>query len=90
MSSRSGHYTPEQLAAILEHAAGTPPNGTESNFQNPANNNALAIAVAAIGLALSTFVILVRAYSRLVCTKVSRVEDCKLRPAIGKSTLTYM
>lgn len=54
-----------------------PPPGIQSNFDNPPNGN----VEAHIGIAICIFIVFVggslRAYSKIVCMKQVRLEDCK-------------
>ncbi|KAH9904189.1 hypothetical protein F4778DRAFT_734341 [Xylariomycetidae sp. FL2044] len=62
-------------SAILNGAALTPPGDTVSNFENPDNENGLTHFAVAICLIVSTFGMLTRGYSRIVCVKRVEIED---------------
>ncbi|KAF2965399.1 hypothetical protein GQX73_g8171 [Xylaria multiplex] len=66
---------PAEQQAILEGAALPPPPGKLSAFDNPPNNNALALAVAILGLSVSSILLLFRAYTRIFVLRTVRIED---------------
>lgn len=70
---------PSEQQAILNQAALPPPQGQTSNFENPPNNNDLALKVCVLCLTVSSILLLVRSYTRIVVLKIFRVEDGMLR-----------
>ncbi|KAI1192470.1 hypothetical protein F5X97DRAFT_340394 [Nemania serpens] len=66
---------PSEQQAILNQAALPPPQGQTSNFENPPNNNDLALKVCVLCLTVSSILLLVRSYTRIVVLKIFRVED---------------
>ncbi|KAI1412103.1 hypothetical protein F5Y13DRAFT_190784 [Hypoxylon sp. FL1857] len=67
--------SPSLLQLIRNQPALPSPNGTTPNFNDPPNNNALAIAVIAVCIALTTIFFLIRGYTRIVYVKQFRLED---------------
>lgn len=70
------NYPPEVQEAILNGPALTPPDGVVSDFDNPANHNAEALAVAAVCISLALVAACLRAYSRIFVAKKLQLEDC--------------
>ncbi|KAI0970199.1 hypothetical protein F4678DRAFT_132587 [Xylaria arbuscula] len=58
-----------------------PPEGVESNFDNPPNGNTLVISVLSISLALSSVCLLIRSLAKGVYLKRFQVEDVVIIPA---------
>ncbi|KAI0818348.1 hypothetical protein GGR55DRAFT_71664 [Xylaria sp. FL0064] len=58
-----------------------PPEGVESNFDNPPNGNTLVIAVLSVSLALSSLCLLIRVLAKGVYLKKFQVEDVVILPA---------
>ena len=73
---------PIDLEKWLHGPALTPPQGEVPSFDSPSNKNHLAQIILTTGLVLSTFVVLIRVYSRLFCMKKFEVEDCEPPPMI--------
>ncbi len=67
--------SPEQLQALLNGPAGVSHTGVY-NLANPDNQNSLVVGLAIGSLALTTILVLLRAYSRLVIVKRAKLEDC--------------
>ncbi|KAI1467742.1 uncharacterized protein F4812DRAFT_427450 [Daldinia caldariorum] len=62
----------------------SPPDGIESNLDNPPNRNALVIGFTSFFLAISLIFLLVRAYARLFYAKNTQaLGDSLIIPAIG-------
>ena len=68
--------TPEQLAALLNGPAAKSPDGVY-HLDNPDNQNAMVVGVTIASLVLTTILVLIRAYSRLVMIRRVAFEDCK-------------
>ncbi|KAI1384257.1 uncharacterized protein F4822DRAFT_64765 [Hypoxylon trugodes] len=60
-----------------------PPDGIESNFVNPPNRNAEAMAGIIICIILTSSAVLIRAYSRIFCMKMVRIQDILALLAFG-------
>ncbi|KAI0154795.1 hypothetical protein GGR57DRAFT_501992 [Xylariaceae sp. FL1272] len=60
---------------ILNGPALLPPPGQLSNFEDPPNNNRLALGVSILCLSTSSLLMLIRTYTRLVALRSFRVED---------------
>ncbi|KAI0539681.1 hypothetical protein GGR58DRAFT_463759 [Xylaria digitata] len=58
-----------------------PPEGVESNFDNPSNGNTLVIAVLSVSLAISSLFLLIRGLAKGVYLKKFQVEDAVIVPA---------
>ncbi|KAI3330147.1 hypothetical protein F4824DRAFT_515848 [Ustulina deusta] len=66
---------PAEQQVILEGPALPPPPGRVSMFENPPNNNGLALAVAILGLSVSSILLLFRACTKIVVLRAVRIED---------------
>ena len=64
------------LEAILNGPAYTPPAGVQSNFDDPANLDAVIIIVKTIVLTLATLAVLVRIYTRHHLSHSMGYDDC--------------
>lgn len=64
----------EQQEAILSGPAMAPPPGVTPNFEDPPNRNALAHAVMATCIVVSTFCLLVRVYLAILSKRVKVSE----------------
>ncbi|KAI1176832.1 hypothetical protein F4777DRAFT_544396 [Nemania sp. FL0916] len=71
----STQIPPAVLQGILDGPSTVPPDGIIPNFDNPANGNAGAIALAVICYSLASTAGLLRAYSRIFILKKVRLED---------------
>ena len=78
------NLTPAQLQALLDGPAGKPPLGITPNFVNPPNHATLAIAVMAIGLTISTLVLMIRMYTKIFLIRSVVLEDCKYRAVVSR------
>ncbi|KAI8633209.1 hypothetical protein F5Y19DRAFT_471475 [Xylariaceae sp. FL1651] len=58
-----------------------PPNGVESNFDNPANGNRLVVSVMSVSLAVSSIFLLVRVLAKGAYLKKFQLEDVVIIPA---------
>jgi hypothetical protein len=67
---------PDFFDGIRNSLAATPPPGIIPNYDNPPNDNRLAIIVITVSIALTTVAGLVRFYSRVFCSRRVRIEDC--------------
>lgn len=75
MAADLSSLPPDQQQAILDGPALRPPAGTQSNFDNPANHNAIPEAVIPICLVFVSLSIALRSYARLLIAKRIDVED---------------
>ncbi|KAI1113664.1 hypothetical protein F5Y14DRAFT_207443 [Nemania sp. NC0429] len=66
---------PAEQQAILEGPALPPPPGKVSSFQDPPNNNGLALAVSILGLSVSSILLLVRVYTKTIVLRAPQVQD---------------
>jgi hypothetical protein len=55
-----------------------PPEGVKPNFDNPPNQDAMAMAVVGHCFALVTIFTLARVYTRVFILKMVYLEDCEL------------
>ena len=68
-------YLPkDQQEAVLSGPALAPPNGTVSNFDNPSNENGLAIGVMSLCIAVSSLCLLIRGYLAVLAKRVTIPE----------------
>ena len=67
-----------QEQALLDGPAGTPPPGVRPNFEDPVSIYPQIIMALVITLALSTFALTIRAYTKLRIIKAWHLEDCKM------------
>ncbi|KAI8625017.1 hypothetical protein F5Y19DRAFT_480069 [Xylariaceae sp. FL1651] len=67
--------TPSEYDAILNLPAFDPPIDIIPNFNNPPNQNALAISVVVLCTTVASLLFLVRVYSRLFCSLKPKLED---------------
>ncbi|KAJ4288366.1 hypothetical protein N0V90_011600 [Kalmusia sp. IMI 367209] len=67
--------SPAAQKAMLEGPAIPPPLGVLPNFEHPPNRRALGWAITILCTSLSTFAVLLRMYSRIVCAKRVGIED---------------
>lgn len=70
--------SPEELEAILDMEAMPLPEGEVRNFENPPNQNGLALAIITLTLAIGTLCVLLRAYARLYLLRKIQIEESKL------------
>ncbi|KAI0120259.1 hypothetical protein F4776DRAFT_245179 [Hypoxylon sp. NC0597] len=66
---------PEEHEEILDGPALTPPPGITPNLDNPSNNNALAVAIITLSLAIMTIAISLRAYAKIFVARKVFLED---------------
>ncbi|KAI6082348.1 hypothetical protein F4821DRAFT_217501 [Hypoxylon rubiginosum] len=77
----------ERLDLNLNGPVLPPPDGIESNLDNPPNRNALVIGLTSFFLAISLISLLVRAYAKLLYMKNTQTfGDLLIIPAIGTYT----
>ncbi|KAI1740697.1 hypothetical protein F4680DRAFT_83749 [Xylaria scruposa] len=67
--------TSEEIEKIRNSAAAVPPVGVIPNYDNPPNNNHLALAVIVVGISVTTIACLIRFYAKVFCTRRVRLED---------------
>lgn len=68
---------------IMEMPAMTPPPGVAPNFDNPPDQNRMALAVMSVCLAVSTIAIALRLYSRWAVVQVVQWQDFLLLASFG-------
>ncbi|KAH8897432.1 hypothetical protein GQ53DRAFT_743130 [Thozetella sp. PMI_491] len=66
---------PAALLPFLNGPSSPPPEGVQSNLDNPSNNTPACLAFGVVCTVLTTAAVLVRLYSRLVVVKRLRIED---------------
>ncbi|TLD24100.1 hypothetical protein PspLS_06955 [Pyricularia sp. CBS 133598] len=64
----------DQQEIVLAGPALAPPNGTVSNFDNPPNQNGLAIGVMSTCVAVASFCLFIRAYLAVLARRVTIAE----------------
>lgn len=69
--------TPTKYDAILNLPGLAPPKGVFPEFDNPPNQNSLAIAVVALCTSIGTILVSIRLYTRLFCGLRPKLEDCE-------------
>ena len=69
--------TEEELAAVLDMPAMEAPEGVEPDFDNPPNENGLALAIITVTLAIGTLCVLLRAYGRVYLLRKVGIEERK-------------
>lgn len=69
---------PDVQQEILNGPGLPPPEGVKPDFTKPENQPSVTIGVSVVCLALVTFSVAARAYSRVVFVRKLRVEDCRL------------
>lgn len=67
--------TAEELAAALEMPAMEAPKGVKANFDNPPNENGLALAIITTTLVIGTLCVLLRAYARVYLLRKVQIEE---------------
>ncbi|KAI3336082.1 hypothetical protein F4824DRAFT_509910 [Ustulina deusta] len=60
---------PDYVGKIRDSPAASPPPGVIPNFDNPPNNDGLAIAVIISSIVITTLAVLIRVYSKVFCTR---------------------
>ena len=68
--------TPEQLHALLNGPAGTPPAGVVPSPQNPPNLNASLIVTLTLVLTFGTLAVFMRMYTKVFIIRSVAYEDC--------------
>lgn len=66
----------QELEALLNGPAGTPPAGVQPNFDDPANLNTIIYITKTIALTLTTLAVLIRVYTRHVLIRSMGHDDC--------------
>lgn len=74
---------PEQQQAVLNGPALTPPDGVESNFDNPSNQTSMAVGVTIFALCISTLLMISRFYARVIVLRRVGIEDFVALAAFG-------
>jgi hypothetical protein len=59
----------------MDGPALTPPAGVTSDFDNPPNNNPLAVGVLSTCAAVATLCIIIRVYARVVLLRKVQIEE---------------
>jgi hypothetical protein len=75
--------SPAQQQTVLDGPALPPPEGMQSNFDNPPSFNTGGYIVVSFCLAISTAFVFIRIYSRAFLTKQFRIEECKYLTSPG-------
>lgn len=88
-STVAEHFVRAAAVDLSQEPALTPPDGVTSNLVDPPNQNALVITVVFLCLAISTFLVLIRAYAKLFILKTIRLEDCKSKPSRAPLLLEF-
>lgn len=74
----------EELEALLNGPAGTPPVGTQPTFSNPPNLDTISYLTTAMALALTTLAVFIRIYTRRVLLHSLGYDDCEcLHPYVS-------
>ncbi|KAI1386461.1 uncharacterized protein F4822DRAFT_444849 [Hypoxylon trugodes] len=73
----------EEQQRILDSPALLPPTGVDPSFENPPNNNGLAIAIITVTLALVVPAVMIRVWSRTILLRKVKVEDFLTLTAFG-------
>ncbi|KAI0805844.1 hypothetical protein GGR55DRAFT_680645 [Xylaria sp. FL0064] len=60
---------------IRDDPAAKPPPGVIPNYDNPPNDNGLAVAVIIASMSITTIAILIRIYAKVFCTRQVKFED---------------
>ncbi|KAK6950401.1 hypothetical protein Daesc_008729 [Daldinia eschscholtzii] len=63
----------------LDGPAAEAPAGVHPNLANPNNQNAMAMSIITLCMALSIILVLSRAYTRIFCIRKVHIEDYFLR-----------
>ena len=74
------------LEEILAAPAMPPPEGETANFDNPPNQNTLAMVIITVTLALSTLCLLLRAYARIYLLRKVQIEEGEYAVDVGWET----
>lgn len=69
--------TDAEIEAILDMEAMALPDGETRNFENPPNENGLAMAIITITLVVGTVCVLLRGYARLYLLRKVQIEESK-------------
>ncbi|KAI0160162.1 hypothetical protein GGR57DRAFT_456574 [Xylariaceae sp. FL1272] len=65
----------QSIEAIRNGPAATPPPGIVPSYDDPSNDNKLAIITIALSIAFTTVAVLIRIYSKVFCVRRARIED---------------
>ena len=68
-----------ELQELLNGPAGTPPAGTQPNFENPPNLYTIIYISKALILIFTTLAVFIRIYTRHFLLRSMGYDDCKLR-----------
>jgi hypothetical protein len=79
--------TEAELAAMLDMPAMEPPEGQEANFENPPNENALALGIITVTLVIGTLCVLLRAYARVYLLRKVQIEEGEFTPSLTASLM---
>ncbi|KAI0147456.1 hypothetical protein GGR57DRAFT_251514 [Xylariaceae sp. FL1272] len=74
------HYPPDQLQQVLDEPALAPPDGVIPNFENPPNENALALFGLITCLTVSTVAFVIRIYVKFWKLRKTHIGDYILIP----------
>lgn len=66
----------QELEALLNGPAGTPPAGVQSDFDDPANLNTIIYITKTLTLTLTTLAVFIRVYTRHSIIRSMGYDDC--------------
>lgn len=66
-----------QTLPVEQWPVSTPPVGIVQNLDDPPNDNKLALGLIATCITISTVFAILRVYSRVICARKVKLEDCK-------------
>lgn len=62
---------------LSQEPALQPPNGTVPNLVDPPNQNTLVMSIVVLCLVITTILVLIRVWARVVVMKMVRLQDCE-------------
>ena len=72
------NITLAELEALLNGPAVKPPPGVLSNFDNPPNQDTVALTIGNLLIIFASLAVLIRIYTRRVLLRSVGCDDCKL------------
>ncbi|KAK6949036.1 hypothetical protein Daesc_009108 [Daldinia eschscholtzii] len=82
--------SPADQQAVLNGPALAPPDGMLSNFVNPPNQTTMAFSATTLCLVASSLAVIIRLYSRFLCTRTPAIEDSDLVVAAFGTYVGYI
>ena len=76
-TNRTAEQSLEELQALLNGPAGTPPAGVRPDFINPPNLDVFVTLTVAICVSLATLALLIRMYTKVYLVRLTAYEDCE-------------